>query len=186
MFFLESSHPDLRRSFSNSPLINKHIRNSLQVPSSPVHSTSSTDSVNSFENQPTGFLTTSIYNLKSLFFALDDIPEVDNNFDPFSSSAKEIKTDFFRRSIDWNNFFFFRISNISFSKAIELVGSQNFTDIYNYLHDQRQKQADDPTRTDDIILSGLGSLSSNTHACTLINELVLHECLNELNERTLT
>ena len=47
-----------------------------------------------------------------------------------------------------------------------------------------QKQSVDPTRSDDIILSGLQTLSSNSHACTLINELVLHEFLNELNERT--
>ncbi len=72
------------------------------------------------------------------------------------------------------------------SKAQELIGSENFIRIYNYLHAQRRKQSEDPTRTDDIILSGLETLSSNVYACTLINELVLHECLNELNERTLT
>jgi len=65
-FSLESSHPDLRRSFSNSPLINKHIRNSLQVPSSPIHSTSSMDSVDSFENQPTG-----LYNFKTYIFFVE-------------------------------------------------------------------------------------------------------------------
>ncbi len=47
-------------------------------------------------------------------------------------------------------------------------------------------QFKDSARTDDIVLSGLGTLSSNQYACTLINELVLHECLNELNERTMT
>jgi hypothetical protein len=73
-----------------------------------------------------------------------------------------------------------------FSKAQGLIGSEDFNRIYGYLHDQHEKQSKDPTRTDDIILSGLQTLSTNSYACTLINELVLHECLNELNERTQT
>ncbi|CAF0816544.1 unnamed protein product [Adineta steineri] len=143
------SHPEFRRSYSNSPLINKHIRSSLQVPSSPIHSSSSMDSVDSFENN-----------------LADDVQETNDNFDPFSSTAKEIKTDHYR------------------SKAQQLVGSENFTQCYNYLHDQREKQSKDPRCTDDILLSGLETLCSNSYACKLINELVLHECLNDINERT--
>jgi hypothetical protein len=57
IYSLEPSHLDLRRSCSNSPLINKHIRNSLQVPSSStIHLTSSMDSVESFDNQSSGFI----------------------------------------------------------------------------------------------------------------------------------
>ncbi len=92
---LEPSHPDLRRSFSNSPLINKHLRNSLQVPSSPIHSASSMDSVDSFENQPTGSY--HFHSYPHSCFALDDVQGLDNNIDPFNSTAKEIKTDFYRR-----------------------------------------------------------------------------------------
>ncbi|CAF0733342.1 unnamed protein product [Rotaria sordida] len=147
----KSSHRDLHRSYSNSPTINNRIHNSLQVPSSSVHSASSTDSIDCFENNPA-----------------DNIPVLDNNIDPFSSTAKQIKTDYYR------------------SKAQELIGSENFSRIYNYLHEQHKEQSEDPTRTDNIILSGLQALSTNSHACTLINELVLHECLNELNERTET
>ncbi|CAF0789718.1 unnamed protein product [Rotaria sordida] len=149
--FSQSSHRDLHRSYSNSPTINNRIHNSLQVPSSSVHSASSTDSIDCFENNPA-----------------DNIPVLDNNIDPFSSTAKQIKTDYYR------------------SKAQELIGSENFSRIYNYLHEQHKEQSEDPTRTDNIILSGLQALSTNSHACTLINELVLHECLNELNERTET
>jgi len=70
------------------------------------------------------------------------------------------------------------------SKAQELVGSENFNKIYNFLHDEHKKQFEDPARTDDIVLSGLETISSNKYACTLINELVLHECVNELNDRS--
>ena len=81
-------------------------------------------------------------------------------------------------------FFKRKIILFYFSKAKELIGLENFNRIYNYLHDQHKIQCKDPSRTDDFILSGLHELCSNSHACTLINELVLHECLNELNERT--
>jgi hypothetical protein len=182
---LEPPHQDLRRSFSNSPLINKHIRSSLQVPSSPIHSTSSMDSVDSSENNPTGEYNFNIPT-KQYPFSLDDIQVVDDNFDPFSSTAKEIKTDFYRRLIPTNLNFSNKKKSFYFSKAQELVGPESFTHIYNYLHDQRQKQSEDPTCTDDILLSGLATLSTNSYACKLINELVLHECLNELNERTQT
>lgn len=73
-----------------------------------------------------------------------------------------------------------------FSKAQALIGSESFNRVYNYLHDQHKKQTEDPTHTDEIILSGLQGLTSNSYASTLINELVLHECLDELNERTNT
>ncbi|CAF0743713.1 unnamed protein product [Adineta steineri] len=162
------SHPEFRRSFSNSPLINKHIRSSLQVPSSPIHSSSSMDSVDSFENNPAGLhhFRHILANKLMEFLFLDDVQETNDNFDPFSSTAKEIKTDHYR------------------SKAQQLVGSENFTQCYNYLHDQREKQSKDPRCTDDILLSGLETLCSNSYACKLINELVLHECLNDINERT--
>jgi hypothetical protein len=104
IFFLESPHPDLRRSFSNSPLINKHIRSSLQVPSSPVHSTSSMDSIDSSENNPTGLIQFHYTYLftKYFIFSSDDVQGNDNQFDPFSSTAKEMKTDFYRRLINKN------------------------------------------------------------------------------------
>lgn len=79
-----------------------------------------------------------------------------------------------------------RFIRLCFSKAQELIGNDGFNLVYNYLHDEHQKQFQDPTRSDEVILSGLQTLSSNQYACTLINELVLHECLNELNERTQT
>ncbi|CAF3404709.1 unnamed protein product [Rotaria socialis] len=145
----KESHPALLRSFSNGPIINKHIHNALQVPSSPIHSASSTDSIDCSESS-----------------SAEDIQGADNNLDPFNATAKQMKTDYYR------------------SKAIELVGLENFTRIHNYLHTQHKKQSEDPTLTDDIIVSDLHALSSDSHACTLINELVLHECLNELNERT--
>ncbi|UJR28665.1 hypothetical protein I4U23_009894 [Adineta vaga] len=148
---INPTHPDFRRSYSNSPIVNKHIRQSLQVPSSPVHSASSMDSVESFETT-----------------ASDDIQATDDKYDPFSPTAKETKTDYCR------------------SKAQELVGTDNFTLIYGYLHDQRQKQSEDPTRTDDVLLSGLQTLCSNSYACKLIDELVLLDCVNELDERTQT
>jgi hypothetical protein len=95
-----------------------------------------------------------------------------------------MKTDFYRR---WRKSSFISIYKILlFSKAQELIGSEGFNRVYTYLHDQHRLQFADSTRTDDIILSGLETLSSNQYACTLINELVLHECLNELNEGTLT
>ncbi|CAF0885323.1 unnamed protein product [Adineta ricciae] len=147
---INPTHPDFRRSFSNSPIVNKHIRASLQVPSSPVHSASSMDSVDSFETAPS-----------------DDIQIPDEKYDPFSPSARESKTDFCR------------------SKAQELVGSEHFTRIYDYLHDQRHKQSEDASCTDAIILSGLETLCSNSYACKLIDELVLFDTVNELNERTL-
>jgi len=122
-----------------------------------------------------------------IHLCLDDVEGLDNNFDPFSSSAKEIKTDFYRRLIPKKTKFLQQQKkSFYFSKAQELVGPESFTHIYNYLHDQRQKQSEDPTCTDDILLSGLATLSTNSYACKLINELVLHECLNELNERTQT
>jgi hypothetical protein len=75
-------------------------------------------------------------------------------------------------------------SVLSSSKAHELLGAEEFDRVYNYLHDQRREQARDPTRSDDVIISGLETLSSNAHGRTLINELVLYECLNKLNERS--
>jgi len=82
--FAESLRPDLQRSFSNSPLINKHVRNSLQVPDSPIHPSSSVDSVDSADSQPAGS---------------DDQNLDTNKFDPFSSTAKELKTDFCRKFV---------------------------------------------------------------------------------------
>ena len=79
--------------------------------------------------------------------------------------------------------FKFSIEKFFFRKAQELIGPENFTRVYNYLQEQRRDQARDSTRTDDVILSGLESLSNNSQACTLINALVLYECLNELNEQ---
>jgi hypothetical protein len=68
-------------------------------------------------------------------------------------------------------------------KAQELIGHEEFSRIYDYLGDQRRQQSNDSSRTDETILSSLNSLNSNTHACTLINELVLYECLNEISRR---
>lgn len=70
------------------------------------------------------------------------------------------------------------------SKAQELVGSEQFTRIYDYLSDQRHKQSEDASCTDAIILSGLETLCSDSYACKLIDELVLFDTVNELNERT--
>lgn len=120
-----------------------------------------------------------------MFLSLDDAQWPNNNLDPFDAKAKQVKTDYYRRLIDDDNSYLrFHIFLLFFSKAMELLGAENFTCAYNFLHDQHKKQSKDPARTDQIILSGLEALSLDSHACTLINELVLHECLNELNERT--
>ena len=73
-----------------------------------------------------------------------------------------------------------------FSKAQALVGSEDFNRIYSYLHDQREKQSEDATRTDDALRAGLETLCSNSYACQLINELVLLDCVDDLCERTQT
>jgi hypothetical protein len=63
------------------------------------------DSVDSSDNNPTGEYNFNIPT-KHYLFSLDDIQRVDDNFDPFSSTAKEIKTDFYRRLIPKNlNFY---------------------------------------------------------------------------------
>lgn len=57
IFYLGPSHSTLVRSLSNnSPVINKHMHNALQVPSSPIHSASSTDSIDCTDNTVTGTL----------------------------------------------------------------------------------------------------------------------------------
>ena len=117
---------------------------------------------------------------------LDNVQGVENNFDPFTSTAKERKIDFFRKCVTRRSLSVWRYLCSSSRKAQELLGPEGFDRVYNYLHDQRREQARDPTRSDDVILSGLETLSSNGYARTLINELVLYECLNELNERSET
>lgn len=67
-----------------------------------------------------------------------------------------------------------------------MIGEENFEIVRTYLQDQRRQQSHDATRTDDIILSGLQTICPNSAACNLIDDFVLHECLNEFNERSET
>lgn len=72
------------------------------------------------------------------------------------------------------------------SKAQELVGPDTFDVVHTYLQDQRRQQTHDDSRTDDSILTGLKTICPNATACTLIDELVLHEFLTELKEQSQT
>ena len=56
------------------------------------------ESIDSVENQPTGIFDR-FHKKKNeiLFLRVDDVVGMENNFDPFSSMAKEIKTDFYRK-----------------------------------------------------------------------------------------